>query len=102
MIVASIVVGLLMTATVCFTAAVARSVSTTLTRPVNQLVDIIKGLNNRDFSQKVRARAVVDEEALNFPFTAGPMHVAELAEPSVKLVLYKKERRSLSTRETNS
>lgn len=86
-IVASLVVALLMTVTVCLTAGVVRSASTTLTRPVNQLVDIVKGLNNLDFSEQVRGPPSVKEVRLAlFPRTTEGVYSATTINSGNKFV----------------
>lgn len=52
--VASIIMAIVMGAIACITVRLARSLSKGLTNPVNQLVDIVRGLNNLDFSRQVR------------------------------------------------
>lgn len=55
--VASVFMALMMVAIACITVGIARSLSQGLTKPVIQLVDIVKGLNNMDFSRQVRCYA---------------------------------------------
>ena len=38
----------------CVTACIARVVAGGIVEPVNQLIDVVHALNNRDFSQQVR------------------------------------------------
>ena len=66
--VASIIMAIVMAAIACITVRLARSLSKGLTNPVNQLVDIVRGLNNLDFSRQVRwdSRAT-NELILQFP-----------------------------------
>lgn len=52
--VASIIMAIVMGAIACITVRLARSLSKGLTNPVNQLVDIVRQLNNLDFSREVR------------------------------------------------
>lgn len=52
---ASVIMALVMVAVVCVTVAFARFLSRGLTEPVIQLVDIVRSLNNMDFSRQVRA-----------------------------------------------
>lgn len=42
----------------CVSSCCARSVSRKIAEPVNQLVNTVRGLNRRDFSQRVCARAL--------------------------------------------
>lgn len=51
--VASVFMALVMVGIACTTIGLARSLSQGLTKPVIQLVDVMKGLNNIDFSSQV-------------------------------------------------
>lgn len=55
--VASFFMALIMVAIACITVGLARSLSQGLTKPVIQLVDIVKGLNSMEFSRQVRCFA---------------------------------------------
>lgn len=56
-IVASVFMALIMVVIACITVGLAHSLSQGLTKPIIQLVDIVKGLNNMDFSRQVRSFA---------------------------------------------
>ncbi|CAM9362022.1 unnamed protein product [Ectocarpus fasciculatus] len=59
--VASIIMAIVMAAIACITVRLARSLSKGLTNPVNQLVDIVRGLNNLDFSRQDAGRWMFNE-----------------------------------------
>lgn len=50
---ASVILGLIMVSLVCVTVGFARFLSKGLTQPVIQLVDVVRNLNNMDFSRQV-------------------------------------------------
>lgn len=50
---ASILMALVVLAIGCVTGCIARSISVKITKPVNQLADVVHSLNHLDFSQQV-------------------------------------------------
>ncbi|CBJ25694.1 ATP-binding region, ATPase-like [Ectocarpus siliculosus] len=61
--VASIIMAIVMGAIACITIRLARSLSKGLTNPVNQLVDIVRQLNNLDFSREDAGRWMFNESS---------------------------------------
>lgn len=55
--VASILMAVMMIVIGCVAIWLARSLSEGMTKPVTQLVDIVRALNNMDFSKQVRSLA---------------------------------------------
>lgn len=53
-VIASLIMALVLLVLGCVTACIARVVAGGIVEPVNQLIDVVHALNNRDFSQQVR------------------------------------------------
>lgn len=51
--VASAIMAVVLVAISCVTGLIARSVSVRITKPVNQLTEVVHALNNMDFSRQV-------------------------------------------------
>ena len=61
---ASVIMALVVVAIGCVTGCIARAVSVRITKPVNQLAEVVHALNRMDFSQQVCARFIVSLSVL--------------------------------------